>query len=73
MRQGDAVIRKTYGIDPETLGFEAWRKLYAESLYLYKTDHENNLKLIKSAVLEAAGAIIKASKGNVDSNNEMDS
>lgn len=68
------MIRKTYpGINPETLEFEAWRKLYAESLYLYKTDHENNQKLIKSAVLEAANVIIKALNGNVNSNDEMDS
>lgn len=73
-RQGDAWIRKSYpGIIPETLEFEAWRKLYAESLYLYKTDHENNHKLIKSAVLESADVIIKAFNGNVDTNNKMDS
>lgn len=70
MYQGDAMIRKTYpGINPETLEFETWRKLYAESLYLYKIDHENNQKLIKSAVLEAADVIIKAFNGNVDTNN----
>jgi len=69
MYQGDAWIRKTYpGIAPETLDFEMWRKLYAESLYLYKIDHENNHEIYRSALVEVANDIVKAFNGNVNTN-----
>ncbi len=54
--QVDAIIRKEYGIAPESLEFEQWCKLYAEWQFLNKLNHENQ----KAVIMDAAAEILKA-------------
>ena len=67
--QIDAIIRKEYGIDPESIDFERWCKLYAEWQFITKINHENK----KAIILDAASEIIKAILPNEYSKNDMDS
>lgn len=67
--QIDAILRKEYGINPETIEFDEWCKLYAEWQFTTKINHEN----LKATILDAASEILKAIFPNEYSKNDMDS
>lgn len=66
--QVDAIIRKEYGIDPESIDFEMYTKLYAEWKYVSQINHDN----AKAAIINAAAEILKAYNDNVSTNNQLD-
>lgn len=48
----NAVIRREYGIDPDSLKEEKWLRLYAEYAYLKKQELENQEVVIHNAIVK---------------------
>lgn len=62
MAQVDAVIRKEYSIDPDTLDDDSWCKLYAEYLYINELNHLN----MKAAILAAIATLFSNDDNTMD-------
>ena len=64
----DAVIHIHFGVDPETLDYGEYLRLYAEWQFTEKIKHEN----LKATILNCAAEILKAINENVGNENNMD-